>query len=74
MVYLLKKNIKTKQLSDKLDYTKLEPFKIIEKLGLVIFKLELLLHIKIYLVFHILLLKKVLENTRQGPVHIDEEI
>ena len=28
MVYLLRKNIKTKQLSNKLNYTKLGPFKI----------------------------------------------
>ena len=41
MVYLLRKNIKTKRLSDKLDYTKLSLFKIKEKLGPVTFKLEL---------------------------------
>ena len=64
MAYLLRKNIKTRQSSDKLNYIKLEPFKIIEKLELVMFKLELLLYIRIYLVFYILLLEKVLENIK----------
>ncbi len=32
IVYLLRKNIKIKRLSDKLDYTKLEPYKILKKL------------------------------------------
>ena len=41
MVYLLRRNIKTKRPSDKLDYTKLGPFKIIQKLGPVIFKLDI---------------------------------
>ena len=35
IVYLLRKNIKTKQSSDKLDHIKLGPFKIQDKLGLV---------------------------------------
>ena len=64
MVYLLRKNIKTKRFSNKLDYTKLGPFKIIEKLELVTFKLKLSLYIRIYLVFYILFLKKVLTNIR----------
>ena len=74
MVYLLRKNIKIRWPSDKLDYIKLGPFKIQEKLGLVIFKLELLVYIRIYLVFHIALLEKVLANAKRGPVYIDEKI
>ena len=42
MIYLLRKHIKTKRPSDKLDHIKLGPFKIQKKLELVIFKLELL--------------------------------
>ena len=38
------------------------------------FKLELSIHIKIYLVFHILLLEKALENAKRGLVHIDKKI
>ena len=74
MVYLLRKNIKTRWPSDKLDYTKLGLFKIQKKLDLVTFKLELLTHIRIYLVFHIALLEKVLANAKRGLVYIDKKI
>jgi len=57
MVYLLRKYIKTKRLSDKLDYIKLRPFKIKKVLGPILFKLELLISIRIYLVFYKLLLE-----------------
>ena len=73
MVYLLRKHIRTKQPSNKLDHTKLGPFKIQEKLGPVIFKLELPRHMRIHPVFHISLLEKAPENTKRGPVHINEE-
>ena len=73
MVYLLRKNIKTKRPSDKLDHIKLGPFKIQEKLGLVTFRLELLAPMRIYLVFHISLLELAPENARRELVHIDEE-
>ena len=74
IVYLRKKNIKTKQSSNKLNYIKLELFKIIEKLELVMFKLELLIYIRIYLVFHILLLKKVLKNVKRELVYINKKM
>ena len=64
IIYLLRKNIKIKRFSNKLNYTKLKPFKIIEKLELIMFKLKLLLYIRIYLVFHILLLEKVFKNIK----------
>ena len=56
-VYLLRRNIKTKRLSNKLNYKKLRPFKIEKKLGLVTYKLRLLKEIKIYPVFHVTLLE-----------------
>ena len=59
MVYLLRKNIKIKRPSDKLDYTKLGPFTIRNKLGLVIYKLILPKETKIHSVFYILLLERV---------------
>ena len=74
MVYLLRKNIKTKRPSDKLNYTKLESFKIQKKLESITFKLELPPHIRIYPVFHISLLKLATGNAKQGPIHIDKEI
>ena len=73
MVYLLRKNIKTKRPSDKLDHTKLGPFKIIKKLGPVTFKLEMPEGMRVHPVFHISLLEPAPRNARPGPVEIDEE-
>ena len=73
MVYLLRKNIKIKQSSDKLNYIKLELFKIKDKLELVTFQLNLLERIRIYLVFHVLLLEPALNNARLEPIQIDKE-
>jgi hypothetical protein len=41
LVYLLRKNIKTKRLSLKLDHTKLSSFKILKVLGLLTYRLKL---------------------------------
>jgi len=49
-VWLLYKNFKLRQLSKKLDYIKIGLFKIIEKISEVIYRLNLLVKIKIYLV------------------------
>ena len=73
MVYLLRKNIRTKRPSDKLNHTKLGPFKIQEKLEPVTFRLKLPWHMRIHPVFHISLLEKAPENAKRGPVHIDKE-
>jgi hypothetical protein len=61
--------VKTKWLSNKLDYKKLRLFKIKWKIGLINYKLSLPYIIKIYLVFYILLLKKVLLNTRENKTN-----
>jgi len=47
-VWLLYKNFKSRRLSKKLDYVRLGPFKIIKRILLVMFKLNLLARIKIY--------------------------
>ena len=60
----MRRNIKTKRLSDKLDFKKLRLFKIKKKLGLVIYKLTLPKDIRIYLVFYIVLLKKAPKNAK----------
>jgi hypothetical protein len=73
MVYLLRRNIRTKRPSDKLDHTKIRPFKIIKKLGLVTFKLKIPEGMRIHLVFYILLLEPTLPNVRLGPIEIDHE-
>ena len=62
-IYLLRKNIKTTKLSNKLDYTKLGPFRIRKILKLINSKLDLLIKIRIYLSFYILVLKLVNPET-----------
>jgi len=58
-VWLLYKNFKLRQLSKKLDYVKIGPFKIVEKILEVIYKLDLPVKIKIYLVQYIIILELV---------------
>ena len=53
MVYINRKNIKTKRPSDKLDHVRLGPFPITEVLGKVTYKVKLPTHIRIYPVFHV---------------------
>ena len=62
-VFLLRKNIKTTKLNNKLDYTKLGLFKIRKILGLVNYKLDLLIKMRIYLSFYILVLELVNPET-----------
>jgi hypothetical protein len=73
MVYLLRKHIKTKRPSNKLDYTKLGPYRIKEKLGPVTYRLEIPKGIRIHPVFYISLLEKVPKGVKPGLVEINEE-
>jgi len=73
MVYLLRKNIKTKRPSNKLDHTKLGPFRIEKKLGPVTYRLEMPEGMRIHPVFHVALLEPAPKNARPGPIHLDEE-
>jgi len=61
-VWLLYKNFKLRQLSKKLDYVKIRLFKIIVKISEVIYRLNLLAKIKIYLVQYIIMLELVYRN------------
>ena len=61
-VYLLTKNFKSKWFSKKLNYIKIELFKIINKIIKVLYRLDLLLKIKIYLVYYIAILELVYKN------------
>ena len=61
-MYLLTKIFKSKWLSKKLNYIKIGLFKIINKAIEVIYRLDLLLKIKIYLVYYIAMLKPVYKN------------
>ena len=56
-IYLLRKNIKTKRPSNKLDFKKLGPFEILERIGDVNFKLRLPKTSRLHPVFHISLLE-----------------
>ena len=61
--YLLRKNIKTIKLNNKLDYTKLRLFRIKKVLRLINYKLNLLIKIRIYPSFYILVLEPVNPET-----------
>jgi hypothetical protein len=61
-VYLLTKNFKSKQPSKKLNYIKIGLFKIINKVTEVIYRLDLLLKIKIHPVYYITMLEPAYGN------------
>ena len=61
-VYLFTKIFKNKQFSKKLDYIKIGLFKIINKVIEVLYRLDLLLKIKIHLVYYIAILELVYKN------------
>jgi hypothetical protein len=67
-VYLIQRNIQTKQPSTKLDHKKLGLFKIKKITGLVNYKLVLPKTINIHLIFHISLLEPVLPGALPAPV------
>jgi hypothetical protein len=56
-VWLLRKNLKTRRPSDKLDHLKLGPFKILEQVNAVTFKLDLPSSMRIHPVFHVSMLE-----------------
>jgi len=63
-VWLLYKNFKLKRLSKKLDYVKIGPFKIAVKILEVIYRFNLPVKIKIYLVQYIIILKLVYRDLK----------
>ena len=62
-VYLLRRNIKTKRLSNKLNHIKLKPFRILKAKKSVNFKLNLSTLMRIRSIFHIFLLKSAHPDT-----------
>ena len=58
----MRRNIKITRLIDKLDFKKIRPFEVEEVIGLVNYKLKLLVYIYINLVFYISLLETALDN------------
>ena len=72
-VYLLRRNIKTKRPSTKLDHQKLGPFEIEEQLGPVGYKLKLPKSMKIHPNFHVSLLEKAPDDAETPDnVELDE--
>jgi hypothetical protein len=67
-IYLIQRNIQTKQPNTKLDHKKLGLFKIKRVIGLVDYELVLPKTINIYPVFHISLLELVLLGVLPAPV------
>jgi hypothetical protein len=70
-VYLLRKHIKTKRPSTKLDFKKLGPFKVLEKISSVNYKLQLPKSSRLHPVFHVSLLEPARGNT---PIATDAEL
>ena len=58
MIYLYKKNLRTKRPSAKLDFVKVGPYKIIEQIGPINYKLKLLAQSCVYPIFHMSLLER----------------
>ncbi len=67
-VYLIRKNIKTKRPSDKLDNRKLGPFRIKRVVGPVNYELSLPRTMNIHPIFHISLLERAPDNAPPAPV------
>jgi hypothetical protein len=75
IIYLLRRNIKTIRLSDKLNSKKIDLFKIKRNIRDISFKLQLPLTIRIHPVFYILLLEPAHPDTLKGLIlKIDPEI
>ena len=66
-IYLLRKNIKIKRLSSKLEYKKLGSFRIKQVKNILNYELILLKQMKIHLVFYILLFEIILERALLAP-------
>jgi hypothetical protein len=67
LIYLLRRNIKTTRLSDKLDYKKFGSFKVKRNIKDISYELHLLLTIRIYPIFHIFLLEPANSDTPISP-------
>ena len=63
-VYLLRRNIRTKRPSDKLDFTKMGPFRITKKVSPVNYRIALPEGMRIHPVFHVSLLEPAPKNAK----------
>jgi Chromo (CHRromatin Organisation MOdifier) domain len=72
-VYLLKRNIRTKRPSAKLDHIRIGPFEILERISRVNYRLRLPETMRIHPVFHISLLEKAPDHIPLGQERIEVE-
>lgn len=72
-IYLIRKNMKTKRLSSKLDFTKLKPFKIKEVINIINYRLKLLRNMRIYSVFHVSLLERTPISAKTTQIEVDPD-
>lgn len=72
-VFLLRRNIKTKRPSEKLEHRKLGPFKIESQVSPVNYRLTLPKTMKVYPVFHVALLEKAPQNAKEKKTEVEEE-
>jgi RNase H-like domain found in reverse transcriptase/Reverse transcriptase (RNA-dependent DNA polymerase)/Integrase zinc binding domain/Chromo (CHRromatin Organisation MOdifier) domain len=72
-VYLIRKHIKTKRPSTKLDFKKLGPFRILDKVGSVNYRLELPATSRLHPVFHVSLLEPAKGDTPVATTEIQPE-
>jgi hypothetical protein len=78
LTYLLRRHIKTKRPNDKLDFKKLDLYKILEQIGSINYRLELPIKSKLHPVFHVSLLEPTkrthtLNATKIQPKHEFDE-
>jgi hypothetical protein len=75
LIYMLRRNIKTIRLSDKLDLKKIGPFKVKRNIRNISFELELPLSIRIYPIFYLSLLEFAHPDIFKGLIsELDPEI
>ncbi|KAG0581952.1 hypothetical protein KC19_3G022700 [Ceratodon purpureus] len=67
-VWLLRRNLRTRRPSDKLDYRRLRPYPVVKQINKAAYRLKLPASMKIHHVFHVFLCEPYMESTLLGRV------